>query len=149
MDIDHFKNINDRHGHVFGDEVLIKVAECFRDYDAIRYGGEEFVILLPHTHAVEADCAAERIRQSIESLVIKSGAGDPVAVTLSIGIAEFPLHLSNKDRDSLQRKEKSKLNTKTKGSLMDAIIKQADKALYQAKETGRNQSVIIQGEPVL
>ncbi len=149
MDIDHFKNINDRHGHVFGDEVLIKVAECFRDYDAIRYGGEEFVILLPHTHAVEADCAAERIRQSIESLVIKSGAGDPVAVTLSIGIAEFPLHLSNKDRDSLQRKEKFKLNTKTKGSLMDAIIKQADKALYQAKETGRNQSVIIQGEPVL
>jgi diguanylate cyclase (GGDEF)-like protein len=149
MDIDHFKNINDQHGHVFGDEVLIKVADCFRDYDAIRYGGEEFVILLPNTHANEADCAADRIRQSIESLILKDTIGDDVSVTISIGIAEFPIHLSLKDRDCLESKGKYKLDQKIKGGLMMAITAQADKALYQAKQTGRNKSVIVEGDRTL
>ena len=144
IDIDHFKNINDQHGHVFGDEVLIKVAECFRDYDAIRYGGEEFVILLPNTHASEANRAAERIRKSIELLSIKSAEGVHVPVTISIGIAEFPIHLSGKDRAILENKDKYKLDHRTKGSLMIAITEQADKALYKAKQTGRNKSLIIE-----
>ncbi len=146
IDIDHFKKINDQHGHVFGDSVLVKVAECFRDYDAIRYGGEEFVILLPGTHATEASCASERIRQNIESLTLKSEKGKNVPVTISTGIAEFPIHLSTNDRCILDKKDKEKPDTQTKRSLLVAIIEQADKALYQAKQTGRNKSIIIQDD---
>ena len=147
IDIDHFKKINDQYGHVFGDSVLVKVAEYFRDYDAIRYGGEEFVILLSNTHATEAVCAAERIRQNIESLSLKNEEGHDVTVTISTGIAEFPIHLSINDRHILDKKEN--LNQKTKRGLLVAIIEQADKALYQAKQTGRNKSVIIQNDILL
>ena len=144
IDIDHFKKINDQHGHVFGDSVLVQVAEYFRDYDAIRYGGEEFVILLPNTHAPEAACAAERIRQNIESLSLEDEKGHSVPVTISTGIAEFPIHLSTNDRQILEKKEI--LDHKTKRALLVAIIEQADKALYLAKQTGRNKSIIIEND---
>ncbi len=146
MDIDHFKNINDLHGHLFGDEVLINVSNCLRDYDAIRYGGEEFVILLPNTHAFEAKRAAERIRENIESLTLKNKENALVPVTISIGIAEFPTHLPDKNLINLHGKENHKTDEKVKNSLMLLITEQADKALYQAKQKGRNKSFIFSKE---
>nr|WP_305908697.1 diguanylate cyclase [Methylomarinum sp. Ch1-1]MDP4521548.1 diguanylate cyclase [Methylomarinum sp. Ch1-1] len=146
MDIDHFKTINDQHGHIFGDEVLVKVAECFRGYDAIRYGGEEFAVLLPETRAKQAHIAAERIRKNIERLSLKNDQRQPVPVTISIGIAEFPIHLSTSDRKILNAQKHSKSPHQSKSNLMTAITGQADKALYQAKGSGRNQSVIYQAD---
>ncbi len=144
MDIDHFKTINDLHGHNFGDDVLIKVSECFRDYDAIRYGGEEFVVLLSNTGAENAQKAAERIRNNIAELLLKNETGQRVPITISIGIAEFPRHLPKKDQQALENLGKTKLTDKTKNGLMMAITEQADKALYYAKTAGRNQSAIFQ-----
>ncbi len=144
MDIDHFKMINDHHGHVFGDDVLVKVAECFRGYDAIRYGGEEFAVLLPDTHAEEAQIAAERIRRNIEELSLKNEENRHVPITISIGIAEFPVHLSEKDKKILNSHSKAKSGNSLKNSLMIAITEQADQALYQAKHSGRNRSIIYQ-----
>lgn len=143
MDIDHFKKINDHHGHVFGDDVLIRVSECFRGYDAIRYGGEEFVVLLSNTSAENARKSAERIRNEIASLQLKNDSGKQVAVTISIGIAEFPRHLPESDKSTLSGNNKIKLSDNYKNSLMIAITEQADKALYQAKSNGRNQSIIF------
>lgn len=146
MDIDHFKAINDQHGHIFGDEVLVKVAECFRGYDAIRYGGEEFAILLADTHAHQAWAAAERIRQNIEQLAFKNENKQTVSITISIGIAEFPVHLLESDKKLLATEKNSKPADKYKSSLMTAITGQADKALYQAKASGRNRVVIYRPE---
>lgn len=143
LDIDHFKSINDRHGHIFGDDVLIKVSECFRDYDAIRYGGEEFVILLSNTEADGAQKAAERIRKNIAELKLKNEHGKHVPVTISIGIAEFPKNLPEHDRKIFLQQGKTKLTEKDKNGLMMSITEQADKALYQAKINGRNQSVVF------
>lgn len=148
IDIDHFKTINDRHGHIFGDDVLIKVSECLRDYDAIRYGGEEFVILLSNTTADACKKAAERIRHSIADLVLKNEFGKQVPVTISLGIAEFPRHLSEQDKKVFELQGKFKLSEKDKNGLMMAITEQADKALYLAKMNGRNQSVVFQDEEV-
>lgn len=146
MDIDHFKAINDQHGHIFGDEVLIKVAECFRGYDAIRYGGEEFAILLADTHAQQAQIAAERIRQNIEKLSFRNRKMEWVTITISIGIAEFPIHLSSRDKELLNTEKHCKPADKFKSSLMTAITGQADKALYQAKREGRNRSIVYRQE---
>ncbi len=142
MDIDHFKSINDEHGHLFGDEVLIKVAECLRGYDAIRYGGEEFAVLLPDTRAEQALTVAERIRKNIEQLSLQNDENYQVPITISIGIAEFPGHLTASDHKILSSQEKTKASDKFKASMMAAITGQADKALYQAKKSGRNQSMI-------
>ena len=143
IDIDHFKTINDRHGHLFGDEVLIHVSECLRDYDAIRYGGEEFVILLSNTNAADAQKVAERIRENISNLVMENEYSKQVPITISIGIAEFPRHLSEQDAKIFHMQGKSKLVEKDKHSLMQGITEQSDKALYFAKMNGRNQSIIF------
>ncbi|MGD9096659.1 MAG: diguanylate cyclase [Desulfobacterales bacterium] len=121
IDIDHFKRVNDTHGHPQGDEVLRRLAAVFRetirdcDYVA-RYGGEEFIVLLteiePHTSMV----AAERIRRRSAQESILSGDAS-INVTVSIGAAFFP-----GDGDTPQK-----------------LIQAADRALYDAKETGRNQ----------
>ena len=120
LDIDHFKSINDRHGHPVGDEVIRSVAEILRsslrDGDVPgRYGGEEFGVLLPDTPAAGAEVIAERIRRRIEGAALtRSG----LRATVSVGIAE----LGPQDVDY------------TVG------ISHADRALYAAKERGRNRS---------
>jgi diguanylate cyclase len=124
LDIDHFKSINDRHGHPVGDEVIRNVAEILRrslrDDDVPgRYGGEEFGILLPDTRAAGAEVIAERIRKRIEGAVL-SKAG--LRATASIGIAE----LGAQDIEYA------------------VCISHADRALYAAKERGRNRSVRFQ-----
>jgi len=128
LDIDHFKSINDGHGHPAGDEVIRSVAvilrASLREEDVPgRYGGEEFGILLPDTPAAGAEVIAERIRRRIEGAALtKSG----LRATVSIGIAE----LGPQDIDY------------TVG------ISHADRALYAAKERGRNRSVRFQPDYV-
>ena len=125
MDIDHFKEVNDRFGHQVGDQVLKEIADIclsiLRKVDVMcRYGGEEFAVLLPETEESDAAHAAERMCTAISSSRLDSGNG-PVSVTVSIGVAEM-----NKARGSLEK-----------------LLAAADKALYTAKETGRNRVQII------
>ena len=128
IDIDHFKKINDIHGHQQGDTVLRAVADVFNDSIrrpdiAARYGGEEFSIILPETDLKGALVLAERIRQFIENLEIKIDS-QILKVTISLGITSYH-----------PAKEK-----KTKEELIEA----ADKALYNSKNTGRNKLSIAQ-----
>jgi len=119
MDIDHFKAINDNHGHAVGDDVLKVVAECLsiekRKEDVLaRFGGEEFVLLLDHCDVVQAEIKAEKLRAAIETL---QPAG--LKITVSIGVAQL----------NLQETE------------FTEPLKRADDALYIAKEQGRNRVV--------
>ena len=124
FDLDHFKRVNDEYGHPIGDEVLVAVSEAtthvLRKYDVLaRVGGEEFVALLPRCSIDVSEELAERLRKKIESLEVEVAKGKTISVTVSIGIAE----LENADR----AKE---------------IYKKVDMALYQAKESGRNKTVV-------
>jgi len=123
-DVDHFKRINDTYGHRAGDRVLRAVAECFasriRATDFIaRYGGEEFVMVLPGTHLEEALRFSERIRSAIAEIGFHF-RGTPVSITVSSGVTA----LTPED---------------TAGTAFD----RADKALYRAKQTGRNRCVTV------
>ena len=121
LDIDHFKSFNDTYGHAMGDLVLKKVAttlgRCLRQADVLaRFGGEEFVVLLPQVSAAGALDSAERIRASLEDSGIHPG-GPRKSVTVSVGMAMFPEHADS----------------------ADSLLEAADKALYRAKDTGRNR----------
>jgi len=120
LDIDHFKRLNDTHGHQFGDLVLSKVAQCIetasRESDVVaRFGGEEFIVLLTDATTGSAEIVAERIRSSVESLELEQNAVR-APVTISIGAA-----FCDGPDDSPQ-----------------ALIGRADGMLYQSKESGRN-----------
>jgi len=122
LDIDHFKQVNDNHGHLVGDNALIQLAALLKDQlrkvdFCGRYGGEEFVLCLPDTPMQGALEVAERIRQEVPTIRIDTPKGEPLNITISLGIAE------NNNDDSVED-----------------ILKRADKALYMAKEAGRNQS---------
>jgi diguanylate cyclase (GGDEF)-like protein len=128
VDVDHFKRVNDSHGHAIGDEVLKIVAKTLagqmRRHDlAARYGGEEFALLLAETSQEEAQIVAERCRGLIESLaLVRPGdVGEPVRVTVSLGIAALP----HPGVDRIER-----------------LIDVADAALYRAKSEGRNRVAI-------
>jgi diguanylate cyclase (GGDEF)-like protein len=125
-DLDHFKQINDGWGHAMGDQVLVGVAAALRsgtrDADTVaRWGGEEFLVVLPATRAGEAGELAERLRLRVEALQVADRHQCPVPVTLSIGIA-----------------------TLAPGESGAAWIKRADEALYRAKADGRNCCVIAE-----
>lgn len=122
IDIDHFKLVNDQYGHPAGDAVLTAVCERLsqgiRSVDAFgRYGGEEFMILLPEMDGAEAREAAERLRQLVADYTISLEGVADVRLTVSIGIAVFPQH----------------------GLTADALNNIADRAMYLAKANGRNQ----------
>jgi diguanylate cyclase (GGDEF)-like protein len=124
IDIDHFKQVNDQHGHPVGDEVLVEVAEIVvgcaaRKGKAYRYGGEEFALLLPTYSAEEAAGLAERIRKVIAAHELSSKS---LSITASFGVACLP----------------EQANT------AKSLLEQADNALYQAKHQGRNQVRIAQ-----
>lgn len=121
LDIDHFKNVNDTFGHEMGDEVLKYVAltakDCIREADyIIRWGGEEFVILLVNVRLKEASVVAERIRAAIQK-EHKNSVNHDIPVTVSIGVTEY-------DDESF-----------------DLSLKRADEMMYKAKTTGRNRVV--------
>lgn len=122
-DIDHFKNINDTYGHLFGDKVIRAVAQVLKDNvkgrdTAARYGGEEFVVLLPNTPLEGAHSLAEKLRRTIENGRIKKGNSEDstAKVTISLGVARYIPDEPNA-----------------------SFIERADKALYAAKHGGRNQ----------
>jgi len=122
LDIDHFKAINDTYGHATGDAALLELShvlrETLRSVDIIgRWGGEEFVILLPETDAQEAAEIAERLREAVEHAKVTPATGLPLHFTVSIGIATL----------------------KEKDANIDVLLNYADEALYQAKNTGRNK----------
>jgi len=128
LDIDHFKNINDRYGHKSGDEALRQFAkllpENLRPYDrAGRWGGEEFIIILPETQVEEAITVAERLRARVEEAVIAPENGEAFSMQISVGVAGVSAPYP------------------TLSSLIDA----ADKALYQAKQSGRNRVCCYDG----
>lgn len=121
IDIDHFKKCNDTHGHLFGDKVLKMLGEFLkgelRDVDIIgRYGGEEFVVILPNTNMNGAKFVADRLRESFFKLVISVNENETMKLTLSLGGVEY-----------------------VKGMKLTEIINKADKALYYSKENGRNK----------
>jgi diguanylate cyclase (GGDEF)-like protein len=134
LDIDHFKAINDHYGHVVGDEVLVRTAEALRQSvrstDILtRYGGEEFMIYLPHTEHDLALDMAERVRQAVESnrISLNYGMGE-IAITISVGILSID-DFAYEDEDVPEDGERYLIQ------LFDAV----DKALYQAKQNGRNR----------
>lgn len=127
LDVDHFKRINDTHGHLVGDEVLIKVAarsrEALREKDLFaRFGGEEFIALLSVRESEEVVAIAERLRKSISSDPIQAG-NKYINVTVSIGVA-----IGIKGKDSSE-------------DFREMLIKIADKALYSGKKMGRDRVV--------
>lgn len=126
LDVDHFKNVNDTLGHDVGDEVLTGIADrlqrCIRGMDiACRYGGEEFVCVLPDTKEDGAEVIAERIRADIAERPMQLADGREIEITVSIGIAS---HAPGDGEDTPPR-----------------MLKRADEALYAAKSGGRNRVV--------
>jgi two-component system cell cycle response regulator len=122
VDIDHFKRINDEHGHQAGDVILRDVARVLKDnlraVDALgRYGGEEFIAILPHTGRDEAFQTSERLRKAIEDRVFRWGERE-LRTTVSIGVACYPSDAADSP---------------------NALVRAADKALYKAKQAGRNR----------
>ena len=129
LDIDHCKAVNDTYGHPIGDEVLVECAKriqiCVRGVDlAVRYGGEEFVVIVPDTTLDIAQIVAERLRASF--------AGQPFPVSADVG--ELPVTIS--------------IGVAITGAARETgedLLRRADEALYEAKRTGRNR--IVMAEP--
>ncbi|MFW5860723.1 MAG: diguanylate cyclase domain-containing protein [Spirochaetota bacterium] len=127
IDIDYFKSVNDDYGHQVGDIVLISLADMLRDMEGdsffpARFGGEEFVILLPGLNSSEAKKIAEQLRGTFERMEFKSQTGEnSFNVTFSAGIAEYPAMADN----------------------MSGLLARADQALYAAKNDGRNRSYVF------
>lgn len=143
LDLDHFKQINDRNGHDFGDSVLLQVANCIREYDeAARHGGEEFTILLPDTQAQEATAIAQRIRQQIEQQPLKNAEGKTVSVTASIGLAVYPDDVPAPLKAKVEQQDDVGIASQW---LAESLFHTADQALYQAKALGRNRVVRANG----
>ena len=123
LDIDFFKKINDNYGHLFGDECLKNVAFAIDKHTqrpgdiAVRYGGEEFIVLLPNTDVEGANLVAELIRKEVEAIRVEYDH-KPVPITISSGVAT---------------------RVPSQGEQPDSLIKMADDALYMAKENGRNR----------
>jgi diguanylate cyclase (GGDEF)-like protein len=129
MDIDHFKEFNDTYGHQAGDAIIVEVARIFRRCTRTtdvpgRYGGEEFCIILPETPAQGACVVADRLRAEVEQFSI-GYMGQSLRSTISIGIAAYPLHADS----------------------MEELIRKADRALYRAKEEGRNRVSVSDADP--
>jgi diguanylate cyclase (GGDEF)-like protein len=120
-DFDLLRDVNNRYGHLMGDQMIRRVADAIRaslrEYDVpARFGGDEFVVLMPETTLPEAMAVAERIRREVESIVLKSGEGS-VPASVSIGVALFPAH----------------------GRTASDLLAAADRAVYKAKALGRNR----------
>lgn len=120
MDLDNFKNINDLHGHLAGDQVLIAVVhyliEHLRPYDKVfRYGGEEFLIFMPHTTQIDGFKKLERLREELAAMSIDIGSKDPVRITASFGLVMLD-----------------------HATPVETSLDHADKAMYAAKVAGKN-----------
>lgn len=133
LDLDHFKAVNDNYGHMQGDRVLRTVAKKLRgelrQTDLLaRFGGEEFVVILPATYSVDALAVAEHLRQEVASLMIPFGRALVPSPTISIGLASSQKFTTERHVGFQQ--------------VANTLLKSADKALYEAKELGRNRIVM-------
>jgi len=122
-DVDHFKSVNDTHGHACGDHVLVQICQVLRDAvrpadEVARWGGEEFVVLLPKTPVSKAEVIAERARRSIGALAIAVGGDPPSALrtTMTFGVASL-----------------------RPGESPESCIARADAALYRGEDAGRDR----------
>ncbi|MBI1945173.1 MAG: diguanylate cyclase [Deltaproteobacteria bacterium] len=121
LDLDHFKAVNDRHGHVAGSRLLVEVAQllerCVREGDLLaRFGGDEFTVLLPEIGTDTAKSVADRIRETIARHRFRAPSGEALPVTVCIGVATFPVHAGD----------------------TDGILDMADRAMYLGKGSTRN-----------
>src|SRR5690606_37182452 len=124
FDVDHFKRVNDQHGHLAGDDILRGVAALFQkeirlEDSLARVGGEEFCVILPGIDLAHGVLAAERLRRTLEDTVLDTSAG-PIQITVSLGVAEF---------DAMRH------------ASLDTLLTEADGRLYEAKKSGRNRVV--------
>ncbi len=132
VDIDYFKRVNDRYGHQSGDQVLAAVAHRIhsqlRNMDVLaRYGGEEFTALLSNADVQEATEVAERVRRDVEAYTIINADGEPLRVTVSIGVATLRPGQGHVDMPSCAAR----------------LLEYADQGVYQAKRAGRNRVVCL------
>jgi diguanylate cyclase (GGDEF)-like protein len=121
VDIDWFKKVNDSYGHEVGNIVIKDLARviqhCIRDVDIfVRYGGEEFVIILPQTPLIESSAIGERIRAQVEEMVVDTGRSGKLKITVSVGVTSFPEN----------------------GKAHEELVSVVDQALYRAKGSGKN-----------
>jgi len=128
LDLDHFKNVNDTYGHAGGDKALIALSDLLEKYTragdyAFRYGGEEFMVLMPDIDLEDAHNRAEELRRSVEELFVEHEKVT-IKLTTSIGVASYPQH----------------------GNDSEALLLAVDDALYQAKHLGRNRVQVYQPE---
>ena len=126
IDIDKFKSINDTYGHSVGDMVIKNLADILvcktRKSDIVsRFGGEEFIVFLPSTEVSGASEVAEKLRKSVETIPVESDNGEPISFTISLGVDQ----ISEGDNG------------------IDDVLERVDKALYKAKESGRNRVVLV------
>jgi diguanylate cyclase (GGDEF)-like protein len=127
IDIDHFKRVNDQHGHDVGDEVLCEVADRLRHVSrhsdvVARWGGEEFLAIFPETNLRQGRIVAERIRRAVGTVPFSSSAGQ-LYLTVSLGLA----NLARSDDEQ-------------------SLVQRVDQALYAAKHQGRNRVVTAEGQ---
>lgn len=133
FDLDYFKMINDRYGHLIGDEVLCSTVDAVRSAlrltDVLaRFGGEEFTVYLPHTNREQADLIAEQVKSAVEKNLVPTGVGDgSIAVTISMGVISIE-QFDSADLDNPK-------------AFLRELMAQADAALYEAKYNGRNRIV--------
>lgn len=132
LDIDHFKQVNDTYGHNTGDQALLEVGQrCQRALRATdllaRWGGEEFIMLLPNTNAQQATQLAERVRQAVSSTPLVLLQEEPVQMTVSIGVVGMPVGRS---------------------ATLDMLVRFADEALYTSKNGGRDKVTTAVPQPV-
>jgi diguanylate cyclase (GGDEF)-like protein len=125
FDLDHFKTVNDTHGHQAGDRVLMQFADMLRhtarDIDKIgRYGGEEFMVILPSTSLSEGAIFVERVRHEVEGHEFQIGRDEPLTMTVSAGVATYPHEMVGSP---------------------ETLVRLADEALYAAKAAGRNRVI--------
>jgi diguanylate cyclase (GGDEF)-like protein len=132
LDVDHFKSFNDTYGHEAGDVVLRSAAQAmqknFREADIVcRFGGEEFVVVLPDTNPEGAAVSARHMLDIVRGLHVSHNGKTMGSITISIGLAMYPLH----------------------GDSVKALIESADKALYEAKGAGRDRLVVAEESAAL
>ncbi len=133
VDMDHFKDINDTYGHVVGDHVLTIFAQvvlkCIRKTDIIaRYGGDEFIVVLPRTDTETARSVADRIRHDVSQTYIPPIDGVVIAsIRCSVGVSTYPVHCDSKN----------------------SLLRTSDLALYKAKSSGRNCTIVYENDLAL
>jgi diguanylate cyclase (GGDEF)-like protein len=129
LDIDHFKRFNDTHGHPAGDALLYEMGKFLQEHlrvedVACRYGGEEFLLIMPGATLETVHQRAEHLRQEVKGLQVQYNDQTVGNITLSLGIAVYPEH----------------------GSTQESILRAADDALYRAKQGGRDQVMLAERE---